>query len=337
MTTLTALVCNYNHGPLVGRALEALLGQSRVPDELIVVDDGSTDDSAAVIESWAKKSDRIRFLRNDRNLGWHASSAKALQAATGDYVYSGAADDYVLAGFLESVCGLMDRHPQAGIGCAKVVTALPDGRQIRSEGLQRVTQECYLSPAEYLRDVLDAEPPTHSLSSATIYRRDQLLNVGGWRAELGSWGDTFAIRAIGLQTGVCYVPQDGTVWLANPTGMSQSILSQPEKSLRILRRAAALMRSQEFARVFPADHVARWEAASLEALVTQQLQPAIDGYQAVQRVCRLTADQSSWPVRCALGILRRVMTGCYLAMHHVERRVIRHRLLAAEKQTGTME
>lgn len=331
MSTLTAILCNYNHGALIARAIDALLAQSRPPEELIIVDDGSTDDSCAIIETWATKSPVIKFLRNERNLGFHASSARALAAATGDYVYNGAADDYVLPGLFQSVCGLMDQNPTAGVGCAKVVTAEPSGRQIRADGYQQVSAAGYLPPAEYLRKCLDAEPPTHSLSSATIYRREQLLRVGGWRKELGSWSDTFAIRAIALQSGMCYVPQDGAVWFVMPGGMSQSTLSDPRQALTVIRRAAALMRSPEFARVFPQEHVARWEAASFEALVSQQLQPAIDGYQAVQETLRTTGGKCSWPWRCLLGLVRRCMTACYLAAHHLQRHVIRRWLIRLEQ------
>lgn len=337
MTTLTAILCNYNHGKLIGRAIDALLTQSRLPDELILVDDGSTDDSCAIMEAWAAKSPVIRFLRNERNLGFHASAARALAAATGDYVYSGAADDHVLPGFFENVCGLMDQHPAAGVGCAKVVTAEPSGRRIRSDGYRQVSTAGYLSPAEYLHLCLEAEPPTHSLSAATIYRREHLLQAGGWRKDLGSWSDTFAIRAIALQTGMCHVPQEGVVWFVMPGGMSQSTLSDPRRALSLVRRAAALMRSPEFARVFPRDHVDRWEAASFEALVLQQLQPAMDGYQAVQNTLRTTAQNCSWPLRCLLGAVRRCMTVCYLAAHHLQRHVLRRRLTQWERQDGSAE
>jgi hypothetical protein len=225
----------------------------------------------------------------------------------------------------------MDQYPQAGVGCAKVVTAEPGGTRLRSDGYQFVSSAGYLSPAEYLRLCLDAEPPTHSLSSATIYRREQLLGVGGWRKELGSWSDTFAIRAIALQSGMCHVPRDGAMWFIMPGGMSQSTLVDPRKSLTLLRRAVALMQSPEFAPVFPTDHVKRWEAASIEALVLQQLQPAIDGYQAVQETLRTTAGKSSWPLRCLLGVLRRSMTAFYLTAHHLQRRVIRRWLMDLER------
>ena len=53
--TLSVGMPNYNHGHLIGRALDAIVAQSRPPDELIIVDDASTDRSLEVIESYAKR------------------------------------------------------------------------------------------------------------------------------------------------------------------------------------------------------------------------------------------------------------------------------------------
>jgi cellulose synthase/poly-beta-1,6-N-acetylglucosamine synthase-like glycosyltransferase len=330
-STLTAVVCNYNHGKLIGRALEALLSQSRPPDELIVVDDGSTDDSAAIIQSWADRHSTIRFLRNERNLGLHASAMKALYAATGDLLYQGSADDRVLPGFFEAVCDLMDRYPQAGVGCSQFVTALAEGTRVRTEGYAHVAEPRFFPPEEFRRDCLDPLPPTHSLSASTIYRRQRVLEIGGWRPELGSWYDTFAIRALGLKYGLCYVPMEGAVWFVMPQGLSQSNLRDPLRSLHIVRTAAALMRSAEFRGVFPTDHVDAWEEASVEAIVLQQLQPAIDGYQAVQQVSRDAGRQAAQPWRYLLALFRKLTTACYLAQHHLQRRILRQRLLAVER------
>ena len=146
-----------------------------------------------------------------------------------------------------------------------------------------------------------AEPPTHSLSSATIHRREPLLRIGGFRQELGSWSDTFAIRALGLQTGICYVPQPGTVWMRAPLGMSQTTLRDPLKTLKILRRAAALMRSPEFRAIFPADHVDRWERDSREAPALEPLQPSMEAYQTIQQSSREIGEKVGWPWRWVLG------------------------------------
>ena len=93
---------NYNHAKLIGRALQALTAQERPPDEIIVVDDASADDSVRVIEEFAAKAPALRLLRNTHNLGAIATLQRGLRAAQGTYVYFGAADDFVLPGFFET-------------------------------------------------------------------------------------------------------------------------------------------------------------------------------------------------------------------------------------------
>jgi hypothetical protein len=274
----------------------------------------------------------VRLLKNERNLGWHAASARALAEASGNWIYSGSADDYVLPGFFQAVCELLDRHPEIGVGCAKVVTITPDGERIRSDGFRLVPQAACLSPAEFRRLCLAPEPPTHSLSSATIYRRDWLQKVGGWRMELGSWSDTFAIHAIALQTGLCYAPHEGTAWRLMPGSMSHATAREPLRHLQIIRRAAALMRSPEFAAVFPSDYIASWESRSIDVLARLQFQPAIEGYQALQATSRSIAERSSWPTRCLLEVLRLCMKACYAASHRLQLTVARRELLRQERQ-----
>ena len=73
----------FNRAPYVGEAIESVLGQTRPPDELIVVDDGSTDDTAAVVERWARPS--LRIVRQE-NRGIGGARNSGLREVTGDLV-----------------------------------------------------------------------------------------------------------------------------------------------------------------------------------------------------------------------------------------------------------
>ena len=73
----------YNRASYVGEAIESVLGQTRPPDELIVVDDGSTDDSVAVVERWARPS--LRVVRQE-NRGIGGARNSGLREVTGDLV-----------------------------------------------------------------------------------------------------------------------------------------------------------------------------------------------------------------------------------------------------------
>ena len=82
---LSVILPNFNHGKLIPRALGALLNQTPAAKEIIVVDDGSTDDSVKVIEDIARRQPSIRLIRNATNQGIIASVKSALAVATGEY------------------------------------------------------------------------------------------------------------------------------------------------------------------------------------------------------------------------------------------------------------
>jgi len=326
--TLTAIICNFNHGRFVARAIEAMLSQSRPADELIIVDDGSTDDSAAVIQSFVHRHPQIRFLRNERNQGFHASLQRALDAATGDYIYSGAADDRVLPDFFAGVMQMAEQYPAAGIISGQFISVDPTGRRLATHQLSKIHDAVYLSPDQYLRDILKTEPATHSLSCATVFKRKPLHEVGAFPAELGSWGDTFAIQAIGRRDGVCYWPQPAMEWTVMPGSMSHSTRSNPAKKLQIVDRAARRMRSDTFRSLFPEDYVEHWVRGFRQAIAHEQLEPVIEANQVVQAGIRAVAEDATPPTRGLLELLRLAMRALYFVTFRVMRRVVTRRLEA---------
>src|ERR1700685_2382100 len=113
--TLSVVLPNYNHATLIGRALQALMAQERAPDEIIVIDDASTDDSIAVIERFPAGVPSINVLRNPGNLGVIATLERGLRAARGTPVYFAAADDFVLPGFFETALRRLDANRDLGL------------------------------------------------------------------------------------------------------------------------------------------------------------------------------------------------------------------------------
>ncbi len=256
--TLTVVLPNYNHSRYLPQAIEAIAGQSRPPDELLILDDASTDNSVEIIESYAARYPFIRLLRNERNLGVVVSLSKLADAATGDYLYSGAADDFILPGFFEQAMAMAEEHPSAGVISGKMVAERPDGAEITVNQVRAWPQPICVTPAVYLRDYLYREHVTHSLASATIYRRDALEEVGRFLPEMGHWADNFAIHAIALKQGACYVPERWSTWRVMEDGFSRSQGTDPEATLQIAATGARLMRSEKFRDRFPEAYVRWW-------------------------------------------------------------------------------
>lgn len=83
MKTVSVFVTLYNHKHYIGPALESALRQTRPPDEIVVIDDASTDGSADVVRQFEHPS--IRLIEESRNLGG-VTTVKGLMACRGDYI-----------------------------------------------------------------------------------------------------------------------------------------------------------------------------------------------------------------------------------------------------------
>lgn len=99
----------YNSEASLGAAIASALAQTRAPLEVIVVDDGSTDATDALIQSYG---DKVVHLRQE-NAGQGAARNKGLMRARGEFVALLDADDYWEPEFLERMESFLDAHPGA--------------------------------------------------------------------------------------------------------------------------------------------------------------------------------------------------------------------------------
>ncbi len=87
----------YNVESYIGNCLDSIVNQDIPKDdyEIIILNDGSTDDSYAIAESYARKYDNIQ-LHSQENIGLYATRNRLLDLAQGDYVYNIDSDDYII-------------------------------------------------------------------------------------------------------------------------------------------------------------------------------------------------------------------------------------------------
>jgi glycosyltransferase involved in cell wall biosynthesis len=238
--TLSAVLPNYNHGKLISRAVTALLAQERPPDEIVIVDDGSTDDSLRVIEALAAGTKAIRVIANRTNEGATAALARGLDACGGKYVYFAAADDWVLPGFFATVLSVLERHPQAGLACGE--SHLVSGHTGEPIGVRPAVRPSnrtdYFAPAATA--ALLKRVDNWILTGSAIFVRDRAVAAGGFAADLGSFADGFLARKVALTHGFCFVPRQMATWQIFDDSLSRETASDPAEAQRVL--ANALMR-----------------------------------------------------------------------------------------------
>ena len=100
---VSVLMPAYNVEKYVGAAIESILNQTFSDFEFIIINDGSTDNTAKIIKEYAKKDKRIRFIDNKNNRGVSVSRNMGLDIAQGEYVGFIDADDYVDNDFYEKL------------------------------------------------------------------------------------------------------------------------------------------------------------------------------------------------------------------------------------------
>ncbi len=104
MPMISIIVPVYKVESYIRRCIDSILNQTFVDFELILVDDGSPDDSGAICDEYAKKDARIRVIHN-QNKGVSAARNTGLDAALGEYISFIDSDDYVEACYLEKLAG----------------------------------------------------------------------------------------------------------------------------------------------------------------------------------------------------------------------------------------
>lgn len=202
---LSVIVPNYNHERFLPACLEALAQQSVPALEILVIDDGSTDDSVSVIERLARSHPIIKLHRNQQNKGVVYSMNRGVELACGDYVYLAAADDVVAPGLFEKSLGLLRQHPQAALSCT-----ISEWRDATSGltwlmGAQVAGRPCYLSPDELV--ACERRGQLAIVSHSAIIKASVVREFGGFRPELKWHSDWFLTYAAAFRHGLCFVPE----------------------------------------------------------------------------------------------------------------------------------
>ncbi|NET72529.1 MAG: glycosyltransferase family 2 protein, partial [Sphaerospermopsis sp. SIO1G2] len=106
MPKVSVCIPTYNRANLLPYAVNSVLNQTYQDFELIICDDGSTDNTAEIVSEW--NDPRIRYLRQPVNGGRSRNMRSGFEAATGDYFIKFDDDDAITPEFLEKTVQVLD-------------------------------------------------------------------------------------------------------------------------------------------------------------------------------------------------------------------------------------
>jgi glycosyltransferase involved in cell wall biosynthesis len=233
---VTALLPNYNHSAFIAQAIGGLVKQTHPPDEIIVIDDASTDDSVAVIEKLGRDIPTLRLIRHRSNQGATAALNRGLEDARGTLVYFGSADDFAHPVLFATLLALLQAHPQAGLACGDTRCIDMQGRTVGFRPVARPLWRAGFVSSEKTRKLLRAMDHW-MLGGASLLRADLLKALGGLDDSLGAFADAYALRRLALRNGFCYTPEVLADWRIVATSYSHSIAGDAEKCIRLIDSA----------------------------------------------------------------------------------------------------
>src|SRR3954451_4245208 len=119
MTLVSVLIPTFNRAAMLTQALESAVDQTYRDLEIVVADNASTDDTAAVVERFARADSRVRYVRHARNLGYLGNVQSLLGEARGEFVKFLMDDDVLLPGCVTTLVRPCLRDPSVGFATSK--------------------------------------------------------------------------------------------------------------------------------------------------------------------------------------------------------------------------
>lgn len=127
---LTVFMPVYNREKYIKDSISSILNQDYKDFELLIIDDGSTDKSIEIINSF--KDDRIRLLKNEVNKGVVYTRNRGLEEAKGEYILLLDSDDIALPGRLKRQTEFMEKNKDAIIVFSAYISSYPNGDKFKS-------------------------------------------------------------------------------------------------------------------------------------------------------------------------------------------------------------
>jgi hypothetical protein len=255
--TFSVIIAAYQGADTIAEAVASALDQTLLPLEVIVCDDGSSDDIEGAL---ARFADRVTLLRHERNQGQAASRNTALRAARGDFIAVLDDDDIYLPRRLEALAALASARPDLDVLSTDVVLEV-NGRALR----RHYEDSLGFEVADQRRAILEG----NFVSGQSSVRRVTLLAAGGWDAS-NRWVDDWDLwlRLIFSGSRVGLVTEPLAHYRLHPGSLSSHPAEIRRGETAVLEKAAAsdIAFTPEERDVLARSLAAHRQAASLEEL-----------------------------------------------------------------------
>ena len=212
-TGISVVIPLYNGAAYIERSITSVLAQTVLPAEILVIDDGSTDNGPALVIQ--KNYPLVRLIRQT-NAGVSAARNKGISEAQHEYIAFLDADDQWTANHLEIITRLIEKYPQCGVfgtsyyfcrpGKEPFLPLLPDGMNFNGD-------DAVLD--NYFKMASGINPPLHICSYAV--RKQRIEAFGGFPVGIPAGEDIITLARLHATCDIAYSKHPTSVYYLNPS------------------------------------------------------------------------------------------------------------------------
>ncbi|MBI2852131.1 MAG: glycosyltransferase family 2 protein [Chloroflexi bacterium] len=217
MTTVSVIIPTYNRASMVKDAIESVLVQTHTDHEIIVVDDGSTDNTREIVASFSNK---VRYVYQ-QNRGRSNARNHGLRLAQGKYIAFLDDDDMFLPTKLEKQVARLETEPNFGMVYSSAICTDERRNEISRRYHANESGDIYRKIAFYL--------PVTILLPTVLVRNEVMANVGGFDENMNRFEDTDMWRRIAKRYRILAMPETLTV---TRTHAGNTLTNQDSQKIR---------------------------------------------------------------------------------------------------------
>jgi glycosyltransferase involved in cell wall biosynthesis len=201
---VSILIPNYNHGHLLSRALNSICSQN--PDEVVVVDDCSTDNSLEIIDAFQEEYSFVKSIRNTtKSDDWTKALIPIIKSLDTDYIVGMGADDVLYPSFYENIKHSINDYPNAGF-------IFTDYNYIDDRSNVLGVSSCGYKEITYLygESILNRQSTCqkHECGVGCALKKEifvWLNSIDHWK--MGPWQDSIGFGVGSILYGAVYIPK----------------------------------------------------------------------------------------------------------------------------------
>lgn len=248
---LSVLVPAYQVENYLDAALASILGQPIARLEVVIVDDGSRDATAAVARAWSERDGRVRAVLQARNEGMTPTWNRLLREARGELVFKLDGDDCLEPGALGRLLEAWDRTPGIRLAAFRAVECDEGLRPVGPYRGEEIWRRAGWDPAEdrvergwfWYERCFDDLQPWHS--SALLLSRRALEELGGWEETWACASDTdLILKLLATELPVLHLGVVGVRYRRHPASVSATAEREGWKSLEAVLVPLASLRRE---------------------------------------------------------------------------------------------